>query len=64
MGTKVEILQCCLVSVTATCSMLLVVWGAVPVFLQKDASVKKLEAEETVIWIILGTGIVKLQSRN
>jgi len=64
MGTKVEILQYCLVSVTAMCSMLLVVRAAVPVFLQKGAPVKKLEAEETVIWIILGTGIVKLQSRN
>jgi len=49
MGTKVEILQYCLVSVTAMCSMLLVVRAAVPVFLQKGAPVKKLEAEETVI---------------
>jgi hypothetical protein len=40
MGTKVEILQYCLVSVTATCSVLLVVRAAVPVFLQKDAKVR------------------------
>jgi hypothetical protein len=49
MGTKIEILQYCLVSVTTTCFMLLVVSAAVPVFRQTDASVKKLEAEETVI---------------
>jgi len=49
MGTEVEILQYCLVSVTTTCCILLVVKIAVPVFLQKDASVKKLEAEETLM---------------
>jgi len=64
MGTKIEILQYCLVSVTATCSMLLVVSAVVPVFKQTDASVKKLEAEETVISILLRTGMAKLQSRN
>lgn len=64
MGPKVEILQYCLVSVTATCSMLLVVRAALPIFLQNDASVKKLKAEETVMLIILGTAMVKLQSRN
>ena len=47
MDTKVEILQYWLVSVTATWSMLLIVRAAVPVFLQTDASVKKLGAEET-----------------
>jgi len=49
MGKEVEILQYCLVSVTATCCILLVVKITLPVFLQEDASVKKLEAEETVM---------------
>jgi hypothetical protein len=44
--------------------MLLVVRAALPIFLQNDASVKKLKAEETVMLIILGTAMVKLQSRN
>jgi hypothetical protein len=43
--------------------MLLAVLAAVPVFLQTGASVKKLEAEETVMNNI-ENDMAKLQSRN